>query len=84
MYVDLKKLFWLKNMKTDIAEYVPRCDVYNHIKAGYQRPAVQLTLLDIAMWKWEDISFIVGLPHTPKGHDSIWVIVDSLATGQLM
>ena len=32
------------------------------------------------MWNWESISmdFIVGLPGTPKGHGSIWVIVDRL------
>jgi hypothetical protein len=34
----------------------------------------------IPEWKWEEIGmdFIVGLPHTSAGHDSIWVIVDRL------
>ena len=36
--------------------------------------------LPIPMWKREDISmdFIVGLPCTTKGYNSIWVIVDHL------
>jgi hypothetical protein len=36
--------------------------------------------LSIPAWKWDDISmdFIVGLPPTPRKHDSIWVIVDRL------
>jgi hypothetical protein len=36
--------------------------------------------LKIPEWKWEEIGmdFIVGLPHTQEGNDSIWVIVDRL------
>jgi hypothetical protein len=34
--------------------------------------------LKIPQWKWEELSmnFIVGLPTTQSGYDSIWVIVD--------
>ncbi|WVZ89471.1 hypothetical protein U9M48_035874 [Paspalum notatum var. saurae] len=34
--------------------------------------------LALPAWKWEDIhmDFIVGLPRTQKGYDSIWVIID--------
>jgi hypothetical protein len=36
--------------------------------------------LKVSEWKWEEIGidFIVGLPCTRDGYDSIWVIVDRL------
>jgi hypothetical protein len=36
--------------------------------------------LQVPEWKWEEIAmdFIVGLPRTQSGYDSIWVIVDRL------
>jgi hypothetical protein len=80
MYADMRKMFWWKDMKKDIAGHVARCDICNRVKAEHQRPAGLLKPLNVPMWKWECISmdFIVGLPRSPKGHDSIWVIVDRL------
>jgi hypothetical protein len=36
--------------------------------------------MQIPEWKWEEVGmdFIVGLPCTQRGFDSIWVIVDRL------
>jgi hypothetical protein len=50
------------------------------VKAEHQRPAGLLQPLKIPEWKWEEIrmDFIVGLPLTQAGYDSIWVIVDQL------
>ena len=67
-------------MKADIVRHVAQCDICNRIKAEHQRSVGLLKPLDVSMWKWESISmdFIVGLPQTLKGHDSVWAIVDRL------
>ena len=67
-------------MRTDLAEYVAKCDTCRRIKAEHQRPVGLLKPLDIPEWKWDDISmdFIVRLPQTQNGPDAIWVIVDRL------
>jgi hypothetical protein len=80
MYQDLKKNFWWIRMKREIAKYVSECDTYQRIKADHLRPARNLQPLSIPEWKWENIcmDFIVGLPRTPRGYNSIWVIVDRL------
>jgi hypothetical protein len=67
-------------MKQDIAEYVAVCDTCQRVKAEHQRPAGLLQPMKIPEWKWEEVGmdFIVGLPHTQRGYDSIWVIVDRL------
>jgi hypothetical protein len=59
---------------------VVECDVCQRVKAEHQRPAGLLHPLKIPKWKWEEIGmdFIVGLPRTFVGYDSIWVIVDRL------
>ena len=67
-------------MKRDVAAHVALCDICQRVKAEHQRPAGLLQPLQIPVWKWEEISmdFIVGLPRTQAGYDSIWVIVDRL------
>jgi hypothetical protein len=73
MYQDLKKRFWWYGMKREIVEYVARCDSCQRIKAEHQRPAGLLQPLQIPQWKWDEIGmdFIVGLPRTRAGYDSI-------------
>ncbi|WVZ63499.1 hypothetical protein U9M48_013126 [Paspalum notatum var. saurae] len=73
MYHDLKERFWWYGMKRAVAEYVAVCDTCQRVKAKHQS-------LQIPEWKWEEISmdFIVGLPRTQKGYNSIWVVVDRL------
>ena len=67
-------------MKKEIAAYVARCDMCCRVKALHMRPVGMLQPLSVPDWKWDDISmdFITGLPTTPKGNDSIWVVVDRL------
>ena len=80
MYQDLKQRFWWTRMKREVAKYVSECDTCKRVKASHLKSAGPLQPLSIPSWKWEDISmdFIVGLPKTSKGYDSIWVIVDRL------
>jgi len=80
MYLDLKQKYWWYGLKRDVAEYVALCDTCQRVKAEHQRLAGLLQPMKIPEWKWEEVGmdFIVGLPHTQRGYDSIWVIVDRL------
>jgi hypothetical protein len=51
MYADMRKMFWWKDMKKDIAGHVARCDICNRVKAEHQRPAGLLKPLDVPVWK---------------------------------
>jgi hypothetical protein len=80
MYKDLKTRYWWYGMKRDVMKYVALCNTCQRVKAEHHKPARLLQPLKIREWKWEEIGidFIVGLPHTQMGYDSIWVIVDRL------
>jgi IS30 family transposase len=80
MYLDLKDKYWWVGLKHDVAKYVAVCDTCQRVKAEHQRHAGLLQPMKIPEWKWDEVGmdFIVGLPHTERGFDSIWVIVDRL------
>ncbi|GJT58764.1 putative reverse transcriptase domain-containing protein [Tanacetum coccineum] len=62
-------------MKADIATYVSKCLTCAKVKAEHQRPSRLLP-----EWKWDNITmdFVIKLPKTSQGYDTIWVIVDRL------
>ncbi|GJS67618.1 putative reverse transcriptase domain-containing protein [Tanacetum coccineum] len=80
MYQDLKLLYWWPNMKADIATYVSKCLTCAKVKAEHQKLSGLLQQPKIPVWRWERITmdFVSGLPRTPSGYDTIWVIVDRL------
>ena len=77
----LHRLYFWPKMFYDVKDYVLSCDSCQRNKPLMQKPAGLLQPLDIPTRNWESISmdFIVKLPVTKKGHDSIMVVVDRLS-----
>ncbi|GKD40928.1 putative reverse transcriptase domain-containing protein [Tanacetum coccineum] len=80
MYQDMKKLYWWPNMKADIATYVSKCLTCARLKAEHQIPSGLLVQPKIPQWKWDNITmdFVIKLPKSTQGHETIWVIVNRL------
>ncbi|GJR80433.1 putative reverse transcriptase domain-containing protein [Tanacetum coccineum] len=57
-----------------------RTVIMHEVKAEQQRPLGLLVQLEIPQWKWDNITmdFVIKLPKSSQGYDTIWVIVDRL------
>lgn len=80
MYQDLKRTFWWPGMKSDVVNFVSKCDICKKVKADHKKPGGVLNPLEIPEWKWEKVNmdFVTGFPRSSKGNDAIWVIIDRL------
>ncbi|KAK1602141.1 hypothetical protein QYE76_017184 [Lolium multiflorum] len=69
--------FYWPKMRRDVDRYVKRCITCNKSKSKL-KPHGLYTPLPAPTTPWEDISmdFVLGLPRTKRGHDSIFVVVD--------
>ncbi|GJZ44945.1 putative reverse transcriptase domain-containing protein [Tanacetum coccineum] len=76
----MKKLYWWPNMKADIATYVSKYLTCAKFKVEHQRPSSLLVQPKIPQWKLDNITmnFVMKLPKSSQGYDTIWVIVDRL------
>jgi hypothetical protein len=68
--------FWPKT-RHDVERYVSRCTTCNKAKSRINPHGLYMPL-PIPSVPWEDISmdFVLGLPRTKRGRDSIFVVVD--------
>jgi hypothetical protein len=68
--------FWPK-MRREVERYVSRCMTCNKAKSRLNPHGLYMPL-PIPSVPWEDISmdFVLGIPRTKRGRDSIFVVVD--------
>ncbi|KAI0507147.1 hypothetical protein KFK09_013267 [Dendrobium nobile] len=70
------KFFW-PHLRKDVTKFVERCLICQSYKGGGQNTGLYQPL-PVPESVWEDLSldFVLGLPRTKHGNDSIMVVVD--------
>ena len=80
MYHDIKTNYCWRGLKKEVAKFVASCLICQQVMIEHQKSTRLLQEMPLPEWKWDRIAmdFVVGLPRTQRGYDSIWVIVDRL------
>jgi hypothetical protein len=74
------RMFWWKSLAGDVAKFVSTCVTWQRNKACRHKPYGLLQPLPVPKKPWHTMTFdfIVKLPKTNRGNDSICVFVDKL------
>ena len=74
------RLFWWTSMTEDVAKYISCCVMCQRNKSRRHKPFGALQPLPVPEKPWHTVTFdfIVKLPKTARGNDSICVFVDKL------
>ena len=64
-------------MRVDVHRFVGNCQIYQHANGRQQNTGLYQPL-PIPKRPWDAVSmdFVLGLPRTQRGNDSIFVVVD--------
>jgi hypothetical protein len=78
--VAVGRMFWWKSLAGDVAKFVSTCVACQRNKARRHKPYGLLQPLLVLEKPWHTVTFdfIVKLPETSRGNDSICVFVDKL------
>jgi hypothetical protein len=80
MFSKLNGSYFLPGMRTYVKKFVDRCRICQHTKGKRQNIGLYQPL-PIPERSWDAVSmdFILGLPRTQRGFDSIFVVVDKFS-----
>jgi hypothetical protein len=77
MFSKLNGSYFWPRMRTDVKKIVDRCRFFQHTEGKRQDAGLYQPLpIPERLWDAVSMDFVLGLPRTKRGSDSIYVVVD--------